>query len=125
MVRLNLALLNADDPARRATIVNEIGDMEGRLPSEFLEGKTAIDPVSLAQLQADLGPQQAIVEYVLDDSRSYALSITRTSVNRYILPPKKALEQEARAFDLVLRNESLTWPGAETVSAAAWRHTGL
>ena len=98
LVRLNLALLSADDPARRATIVNQIADMEGRLPSEFLEGKTAIDPVSLAQLQADLGPQQVIVEYVLDDPRSYALSITRTSVNRYILPPKQTLEEEASDF---------------------------
>ena len=98
LARLNLALLNTDDPAQRATIVDQIGDTEGRLPSGFLEGTTAIDPVSLAQLQADLGPQQVVVEYILDDPRSYALSITRTAVNRYILPPKQALEQEARDY---------------------------
>jgi CHAT domain-containing protein len=98
LVRLNLALLNTDDPAKRATIVDEIGETEGRLPSEFLEGKTAIDPISLAQLQADLGPKQVFVEYVLDDPRSYALSVTRTAVNRYVLPPKQTLEQEARDY---------------------------
>ena len=98
LVRLNLALLNTDDPARRATIVDQIGETEGRLPSEFLEGRTAVNPVSLAQLQADLGPNQVLVEYVLDDPRSYALSITRTTVNRYVLPPKQALEQEARDY---------------------------
>jgi CHAT domain-containing protein len=95
---LNLALLNTDDPAKRATIVDQIGETEGRLPSEFLEGRTAMDPVSLAQLQTDLGPQQVLVEYVLDDPRSYALSITRTAVNRYMLPPKQALEQEVRNY---------------------------
>ena len=98
LVRLNLALLNTDDPAKRATIVDQIGETEGRMPSEFLEGKTAVDPVSLAQLQADLGPNQVLVEYVLDDPRSYALSITRTAVNRYVLPPKQTLEQEARDY---------------------------
>jgi CHAT domain-containing protein len=98
LVRLNLALLNTDDPAQRATIVDQIGETEGRLPSEFLEGKTAIDPVSLAQLQADLGQNQVLVEYVLDDPRSYALCITRTAVNRYVLPPKQTLEEEARDY---------------------------
>ena len=98
LVRLNLALLNTDDPAKRATIVDQIGETEGRMPSEFLEGKTAVDPVSLAQLQADLGPNQVLVEYVLDDPRSYALCITRTAVNRYVLPPKQTLEQEARDY---------------------------
>ena len=98
LVRLNLALLNTDDPAKRATIVDQIGETEGRLPSEFLEGRTAMNPVSLAQLQTDLGPQQVLVEYVLDDPRSYALSVTRTAVSRYILPSKQILEQEAHDY---------------------------
>jgi hypothetical protein len=89
---------NTDDPAKRTTIVDQIGETEGRLPAEFLEGKTAIDLVSLTRLQADLGPQQVLVEYVLDDPRSYALGITRTAVNRYVLPPKQTLEQEARDY---------------------------
>ena len=98
LVRLNLALLNTDDPARRAIIVDQIGDTEGRLLSESLEDRTAVDPVSLAQLQADLGPKQVLVEYVLDDPRSYALAITRTAVNRYLLPPKQTIEQEASDY---------------------------
>jgi CHAT domain-containing protein len=98
LVRLNLALLNTDDPAKRATIVDQIGETEGRLPSEFLEGKTAIDPVPLTQLQADLGPKQVLVEYVLDAPQSFALSITRAAVNRYVLPPRQTLEQEARDY---------------------------
>ncbi|HET9099271.1 MAG TPA: CHAT domain-containing tetratricopeptide repeat protein, partial [Acidobacteriaceae bacterium] len=102
LVRLNLELLKTDDPTQRTTILDQIGDAEGKLPSQSLEGKTAIDPVSLAQLQADLGPKQVLVEYVLDDPRSYALSVTRTSVNRYILPTKQTLEQEVRDYRSVV-----------------------
>ena len=31
LVRLNLALLNTDDPTQRATIVDQIGETEGRI----------------------------------------------------------------------------------------------
>jgi len=102
LVRLNLELLNTDDPAQRAAVLDQIGDTEGRLHSPSLEDRTAVDPVPLAQLQSDLGPKQVLIEYVLDDPRSYALSITRTNVNRYFLPSRETLAEEVRDYRFVV-----------------------
>jgi CHAT domain-containing protein len=98
LIRLNLELLATDDSEQRARLLDKIGDAEERLPPDLLAGRTAVNPVSLPQLQADLGEPQLFVEYVMDDAQSYVLAITRTSVHRYVLPPRRVLEHEASEY---------------------------
>jgi CHAT domain-containing protein len=98
LIRLNLELLGTDDAGRRARLLDQIGDTEERLPSGLLAGETAMNPVSLSQLQKDLQESQLLVEYVLDDPQSYVLAVTHGNVHRYILPSKGILETEAGQY---------------------------
>jgi CHAT domain-containing protein/tetratricopeptide (TPR) repeat protein len=98
LIRLNLELLADDDPGQRARLLDKIGDAEERLPPDLLAGRTAVTPVPLRELQADLRDPQLFVEYVMDETQSYVLAITGKSVHRYLLPPRRVLEHEASEY---------------------------
>jgi hypothetical protein len=101
-------IANTDDPAKRTTIVDQIGETEGRLPSELLEGKTAIDLVSLTRLQADLGPQQVLVEYVWTIlGPTLWVSLVQPSTDMYCRRSRPSNKRPA-ITDRLSRNESLT-----------------
>ena len=105
LVRLNLELMDTDDPARRAQIAHSIYDTEQQLDSSSLAGQTALKPVALAQLQSELAPSEAILEYVLDTPQSFALTITKTSVNRYVLPAKEEIETQVNRYRSILQQK--------------------
>jgi CHAT domain-containing protein len=96
--RLNLELLATTDSNQRARLLDKIGDAEEKLPTDLLAGRTAVDPVSLRQLQADLREPELFVEYVMDDAESYVLAITSKSIHRYVLPSRHVLEHEASEY---------------------------
>jgi CHAT domain-containing protein len=98
LTNLNIQLINTDDSQVRQQLLAGIYDVEQRLDPVSFAGKTASDPVSLAQLQQDLQPTELIVEYVLDEPQSYALAITARSVNRYILLGKNTLESQITQY---------------------------
>ncbi len=104
LMRLNLQLIDTDDPGERAQIAHSIYDTEQQLDTTSLVGQTALHPVSLAALQQDLETSEAMVEYVLDAPKSFALVITNTSVHRYILSSKEEIEKKSDQYRLLLRD---------------------
>jgi CHAT domain-containing protein len=93
---LNLRLLDADDPAKRGAILDEIYTAEQQLSGESRESIPV--PVSVEELQRDLGPSELLIEYVLDNPVSYALTISRATIHSYQLPAKSQLEQETTKY---------------------------
>jgi CHAT domain-containing protein len=96
LTKLNLQLLDTDDPAKRAGILDEIYTAEQQLGGSVPE--SAPIPVSLTTLQRDLRPSDLFVEYVLDEPVSYALAVTSTTIHRYDLPPRAQIEQDAMQY---------------------------
>jgi CHAT domain-containing protein len=95
---LNLTLLNTEDPSSRGHILDAIYQTEQQLNTDSAAGDVTLKPVDLGQLQADLRPAELFVEYVLDSSHSYALAVTHQTVQRYTLPSRDVLEQEATQY---------------------------
>ena len=105
LTKLNIQLLNTDDSASRAHILEAIYSTEQQLGTEPSSNDPAPAPVALRELQRDLRASELLVEYVLDDPDSYALAVTRNTVHRYSLPPRDLLEQEATQYRSTLKQK--------------------
>jgi CHAT domain-containing protein len=95
--RLNVELLDTDEPTTRARLLDAIYSTELQLDSSATS-PIPPSPVALGQLQHDLGSTETVLEYVLADPASYALAVTRNSVRRYTLPAKELLEKESAQY---------------------------
>ena len=105
LTKLNIQLLNTDDAATRAHILDAIYTTEQQLGTDPLSTDPPQTPVALGELQHVLSGSELFVEYVLDDPNSYALAVTRNSVHRYTLPSRDLLEQEAGQYRSTLKQE--------------------
>jgi CHAT domain-containing protein len=105
LTRLNIQLLNTDDSANRAHILDAIYSAEQQLGAEPLSNDPPPAPITLVALQHELSQSELFVEYVLDDPNSYALAVTRDSIHRYTLPPRDLLEQEAAQYRATLKQQ--------------------
>jgi len=98
LTRLNLKLLDTNGSAARGRVLNAIYTTEQQLGGNSPDDFIPPTPVPLKSLQSDLSPSELFIEYVLADSQSYALAITRGTVHCYALPPKAVLNQEATQY---------------------------
>ncbi len=98
LTELNLELINSNDPTVRAELTRRIYDTELATDQRSLESLAISEPVGLRDLQAHLGDDDLLVEYVLAEPHSYALAITRTSVRPYELAEKERIETDAQNF---------------------------
>ena len=105
LTKLNLALIDSDDPKTRAQITDAIYHTEIKIDSTSLEGKTATSPIHLEQLQHDLGDSDLLIEYVLAEPFSQALAVTKTSVRAYALASQAVLEADATQYRDLLREQ--------------------
>jgi CHAT domain-containing protein len=98
---LELDLLNTDDVRTRAEILHKIHTFQ----QINWVGRTDEKTATLAEVQRQLAPYELLVEYVLARPQSYALVIGRSSVARYSLPTKEAVEKEAGKYADDLRKQ--------------------
>lgn len=98
LTRLNLSLINTDDPASRASITNAIYTTELRVSSTALARETITHPVHLPELQRSLSRNELLIEYVLAEPVSYAFAITADSVTPYKLPGKTIIETDSNLY---------------------------
>jgi CHAT domain-containing protein len=105
LAMLNVELLNNDDAASRAHILEEIYDIEQQLGTDPGSNNPPPVPVKLRELQLNLNASELLVEYVLGDPQSYALAVTRDSVHRYTLPLRDILEKDAEQYRSTLKKE--------------------
>jgi CHAT domain-containing protein len=103
LTRLNLSLINTDDPATRARLTDAIYSTELRMNPNSLASETITHPVQLAALEHRLSPDALIVEYALAEPTSYALAITHKSVMSYKLPSKNLIEADVNQYRKELR----------------------
>jgi CHAT domain-containing protein len=106
--KLNLQLLDAEDPAKRSGILDEIYTTE--LQMNGTPPENVPTPVSLYALQRDLRPSDVFIEYVLDDPASYALAVTSSTVHRYELPAKAQIEQDATQYRSEIAKQKVDMP---------------
>ena len=101
LTRLNVALINTDDPKKRDALMNAIYQTEISLGPSKLAAVSIAHPVPLPQLQQVLSQDQLLIEYVLANPTSYALAITRSGIHAYPLPSRVAIESSTTKY----RNE--------------------
>jgi CHAT domain-containing protein len=111
LTNLNLELLDTDDPAKRAGILEDIYTAEQQVNGYAPESVPT--PVALETLQKDLPQSELFIEYVLDDPTSYALAVTKTAVHRYELPPRAQIEQDASQYRSEIAQKKTDLPLAE------------
>jgi tetratricopeptide (TPR) repeat protein len=104
MTALNVKLLDADDAAARAHIIDAIYSTEQQLGSDPGLNDPP-PPVTVRELQGILNDSELLVEFVLGDPHSYALVLTHGSVHRYTLAPRALLEQDATQYLSALRKK--------------------
>jgi CHAT domain-containing protein len=95
LTRLNIALINTEDPKQRDTLTSEIYRTEINLGPSRLAAAPVVHPVALSELQSMLSSNQLLVEYVLANPASYALAVTDRGVHAYPLPSRDVIEDKA------------------------------
>jgi tetratricopeptide (TPR) repeat protein len=105
LTELNFELINTEDPAKREELTNRIYDTELAVDQRSLEALTITEPVQLRKLQADLGDDELLIEYVLAEPHSYALAITRTDVRSYQLAGKETIEAASLKYRSSIRTQ--------------------
>ena len=103
LTRLNLALINTDDPATRASLTSEIDNTELQISPSALAQETIDSPRPSSRGERTLSPSALLIEYVLAEPNSYAFAITRTSVTSYRLPPKAQIESDSNLYRKEIR----------------------
>jgi CHAT domain-containing protein len=107
LTRLNLSLINTDDPASRTAINDAIYHAELFMqPTQLDIARESIThPVALSELQKSLGPNALLVEYVLAEPASYVLAISHDGVKHYQLASKRTIEADANQYRKEIRSQ--------------------
>jgi CHAT domain-containing protein len=98
LTRLNIALINTDDPKKRDALLDRIYQTEINLGPSKLATASINHPVTLAQLQRTISPGQLLIEYVLAKPASYALAVTDSSIRAYRLKTGPTIESEVKRY---------------------------
>ena len=98
--RIQLALLHSTSRDERESLLNQLFRVEqllspARRNIALLNSATdRLKPVPLETLQGSLGPNEMLIEYVLGETQSYCLRITRTAASIVVLPSgRKRIEE--------------------------------
>ena len=98
LTRLNLALINTDDPKKRDALMSEIYQTEISLGPSRLAAVSVVHPVALSELESILSQNQLLIEYILANPTSYALAVTKSGVHAYPLPSRTVIEGNATKY---------------------------
>jgi CHAT domain-containing protein len=103
--QVQLALLHETNPQRRQTLLDNLFAAEQILaPVRKTNLPVGSDsdrsrPVPIGELQAVLHPDEAVLEYVLDEPQSFCLRITRSGVTVFTLPSgRKHIEEMVEQY---------------------------
>jgi CHAT domain-containing protein len=103
LVELHLKLGAETDPRKRKALIDRVWETEARAYRPGTSDAVATkrpEPVTLPELQQALRNDEILLEYVLGNTRSYALEVSRQHVGAYQLPGRKDIEE---AVDLYAR----------------------
>jgi CHAT domain-containing protein len=91
ITELNLELIKTDNASARQELAQSLYQEELELDDSGLAASTARHPMPIREVQRHLGPDELLLEYVLDDPQSSVLAITSGSIKRYELPSHKTI----------------------------------
>lgn len=97
-------LMQTKDSPKREQLLDQLIEFERRLGLAWTNDAVSnqrlpVKPVSLGSIQDELGPDEVLLEYVLDDPNSFCLSIARSGAHLDQLPAgRKEIEQLTHAF---------------------------
>ena len=98
LTRLNLELVNTDNPSTRSALTDQIYNAELNVSPSSLTQTTITHPVALARLQRAIPSTAVLIEYVLAEPHSYAFVLDRSGVKSYELAPMQMLEADATLY---------------------------
>jgi len=103
--------MQSNNPDEREHLLDQLTEYERRLGLAWTRGDVAserlpVQPASLATVRGDLKPDEAVVEYVLDDPNSFCLSINKDGAHLQRLPAgRKEIERLTRAYIAEIREK--------------------
>src|SRR5437868_1478184 len=101
---LQMRLMQSNNSDEREHLLDQLTEYERRLGLAWTRGDVAsqrlpVQPASLVAVQGDLKPDEALVEYVLDDPNSFCLSINKDGAHLERLPAgRKEIDRLTRAY---------------------------
>ena len=114
---LQLRLMQTNDAGEREQLLDRLVEYERRLGLAWTRGdapsqRFPVQPMALEKVKESLDPGEVLLEYVLDEPRSFCLSITRNSAYARVLPAgRKEIEKLTQEFiDEVRSKESAGEP---------------
>lgn len=96
LLKLQIALLNTSDPSLRSKIMDELPWTEANVAEPAPPPPT--EPLALEDVQATLGKDEVVVEYVLGQKKSYAVVLSKNSSRVLTLPPEATIEAVSTEF---------------------------
>jgi CHAT domain-containing protein len=108
---LQVRLMQSSDRIEREQLLDQLTEYERRLGFAWTNSATNVQflpaqPVPLRTVQADLKRDEALLEYVLDEPRSFCLSITRHGAQLHELPAgRKELEALTKTYVSAIREK--------------------
>ena len=120
---LQLRLMQTKDAGEREQLLDQLVEYERRLGLAWTRGdapyqRFPVQPVALGRLQESLEAGEVLVEYVLDEPKSFCLSVTRNSAYARVLPAgRKEIDKVTQEFiDEVRSKESAIEPAKQLYS---------
>jgi CHAT domain-containing protein len=98
ITELNLQLIETSNPNTREALAQALYQAELQLDDSTLAGRTAKLPMTVKAVQAQLQPEELVLEYVLAEPGSFVLAITSHSLRKYDLPSSKAIASLATQY---------------------------
>src|SRR5438309_567275 len=108
---LQMRLMQSNNPDERERLLDQLTEYERRLGLALTRGDDAsqrlpVQPASLAAVQGDLKPDEALVDYVMDDPNSFCLSINKDGAHLQRLPAgRKEIETLTRTYIAEIREK--------------------
>jgi CHAT domain-containing protein len=101
---LQTQLMRTNSPKEREQLLDRLVECERRLglawtQGDLLEDRLPLQPASLAKVQADLKSDEVLLEYVLDDTNSFCISVSHKTAYVRVLPVgRKEIERLTQQF---------------------------
>lgn len=96
-----IRLMQTNSPVEREKLLDALAEYEWRLRLAWNRGdqRFPIDPAPLTQVQDSLKPDEALLEYVLDEPNSFCISVTHRTVSLRVLPAgRKQIEKLVQRY---------------------------
>ncbi|WP_161557626.1 CHAT domain-containing protein [Acidisarcina polymorpha] len=98
VTQMDLSLIANNDPGVAVRLDRALVASKLIAADTALSGRTFRRPLQMSQVQNHLGPNELLLEYVLDNPASSVLAITESGVKKYDLPPGDEIERLASRY---------------------------